>query len=113
MGTMIRPLSASIKQPAQNSGTRAPADHQAAYMRDRELEEAARPLCADCGVIRGFFIRRRRDTECRPASFALCNYCFDRPEPRTEQDRQDRKLAVVRAWREEMRTRQQDRAPIA
>jgi hypothetical protein len=112
MGTMIRPLAASVGQPAQNTGTRTPADHHAAYELDRQLELAARPLCADCGVLRSFFTRRRRDTSSRPSSFGLCDYCFHREEPVTEQDRLDRTLVVMRAWREDMR-RHREGAPVA
>jgi hypothetical protein len=101
MGTMIKPLAASIQQPAQNTGTRTPVDHQAASKRDRELEEATRPLCVDCGVVRSFFIRRKNDPECKPTN--LCGYCVILPAPLTDGERVDRRIAVVRAWREDMR----------
>jgi hypothetical protein len=102
--SMIKSLAASIGKPVE-SGARHVADQRAALERDRQIELAARPPCADCGTLRGFFTRRRRDIIARPASFALCDYCFARAEPLTEQDRLNRKLAVLRAWRREMRSR--------
>jgi hypothetical protein len=110
--TMIKSLAASTGQTVEHDGPRGRADMLAAMERDRQAELAARPMCADCGTLRGFFTRRRRDTIARPASFRLCDYCVARAEPPTEQDRLNRKLDVMRAWREEMR-RHREVAPIA
>jgi hypothetical protein len=118
MGTMIRPLAASVGQPVEDGSAahergRGRADLLARLERDREAELSARPVCVDCGTLRSFFTRRRArrgEIVSRPAN--LCDYCFHREEPVTEQDRLDRTLAVMRAWREDMR-RHRKVAPIA
>jgi hypothetical protein len=110
--TMIRPLSASISKPVEDASKRQRADLLARLEQDRQAELAARPMCVDCGTLRSFFTRRRArgETVSRPAN--LCDYCFNRDEPVTEGARLDRKIAVIRAWREDMR-RHEKRAPVA
>jgi len=110
---MIKSLAASIGNPVEDGGKRQRADLLARLERDREAELAARSVCVDCGTLRSFFTRRRArrgETVSRPAN--LCDYCFNRDEPRTEDARLDRRIAVLRAWREDMRQHEK-RAPIA
>jgi len=103
---MIKSRAASLATMQLAESERARKDRQAAVEQDRQRELSGRPTCSDCGVIPGFFTRRgRRDTVCRPATFALCHYCFGLAEPLTAEDRVDRRLAVLRAWRQEMRPR--------
>jgi hypothetical protein len=103
---MIKSIAASLAAKQQAESERARKDRQAALDRDRQLEQSSRPKCSDCGVIQGCFTRRgRNDTVSRPATFALCNYCFGLAEPLTAEDRVDRRLAVMRALVKEMRSR--------
>jgi hypothetical protein len=89
----------------EQDGPRLLAERRARADRETRERIAARLPCSDCGVeLQQYYFRQRLGNRV-PAGDGLCWFCVNKPAPQSEDERVDRRIAVLRMVRAAMHSR--------
>jgi hypothetical protein len=90
----------------EQDGPRLYAERRARADRETRERIAARPRCSDCGTEPQQYYFRQPLGNRVPAGHGLCWFCVSRPAARSEDERVDRRITVLRMVRAAMRSPQ-------